>query len=125
MSAFLVTPTHVYTIARAYVQLVNHNDTPTELEVIQIAKILYKENLKSVNYRYNERNRLPNLKNVDFKPVSNVELIKLIHCLDYQSCETSTYKKSKAYQMINQLLLSLYEVMIVTNQEYNSAKWTI
>ncbi len=131
MSAFIVSQEHVLTIAKAYNKFIVQSNSsftiePELSELVEIAKILYKENVKSVNYRYNTRSRLPNLENHTPIQVNNTELIKLIQCLDYQSCEHKDYTKSKAKKMIDELLIAVYyAILIKNNKDYDAAKWTV
>jgi len=73
-------------------------DTPEEL-----GDVLWKENFRSVNFRYQERNKIPKYTYNPGKDLSYVEFIKLLKCLDYQSCERKDYEKSKAFMYIRVL----------------------
>ncbi len=123
MSAFIVTKEHVVTVAYYY----HKNDRNLSMDdVLNTAKVLYKENIKSVNYRYNEKTRLPKLDDVEPKTNFGVyDVIKLIHCLDYQSCEHPDYYKSPAKKILDTLLLNMFENTLKDNANYDRAKWTI
>ncbi len=64
----------------------------------ELGQILVNENYRSVNHRYNEENTPEifvfqrNLKRY-FKPV---EVLKAVHCYQYQSCETDDWENSIA-----------------------------
>lgn len=65
----------------------------------QIGKILWDENVKSVNCRYSE-----NTKSTRYKYEEAEETLRQYYssarCLNYQSCEHEKYEKSIAYQII-------------------------
>lgn len=125
MSAFIVSEKHVKTIAHYYNQLIDQNSS-----IDNITKILWSENVKSVNYRYNEKSRRPKLNN-NVKPltnINNIQLLKLIHCLQYQSCETPNWNKSKSSKLLQKILdLSVFQSIasLGRSSEYIDAKWHI
>lgn len=86
-----------------------------------IAAILYAENIRSVSCRYRElptykdgvsTDDLPGLierpqiihisdREMFHQPVRNpVHILKMCDCLEYQSCETSDYRKSLAFALL-------------------------
>lgn len=110
MSAFMCSPTHILTVARGIA-----SDPTNHSEIHGIAKILFAENERSVRYRYNdpsdmlydtddvlglyfraELNRTPE--------VTERQLVKLIACLDYQSCECRDYSETPAAKYMNEWL---------------------
>lgn len=137
MSAFLVSEKHILTLAFYYDYMANGSYRNPKLEDIDherlnsIAKILWRENHKSFNYRYNEKNRLK------FSPVGTVhpvidlsleELVKQIYCWDYQSCEHPTHNNSKAYKMMQDLQCHILYRLVKSEQhlaKYDAAKWGI
>lgn len=127
MSAFICSDTHIQTIAKNYANLFECDNL-----VIDIANELKKENIKSVNFRYDESNKCCRIKNIDdVKNVSYIELFKLVQCLDYQSCEHKTWKKSKAYLILNSLSVMLTKLLnmdydsIHSSEQYHHADWSI
>jgi hypothetical protein len=60
----------------------------------EVADALKRENIKSVNYRYRERTRFKkcDLSGADLG-VTPAEVLELIECLDYQSCEHPDYQR--------------------------------
>ncbi len=89
-------------------------------EEVAAANLLKRENIRSVNYRYNKRNRItrvefneddPALRDLSF---SLRGLIKLAQCIEHQSCERPDYERSRANHLLSRiiafLLLELPEV---------------
>lgn len=68
----------------------------------EIGKALWKENRKSVNFRYKERKRTPKF-TMRIDPVfkrlicNPFLVIKIVHHYEYQSCEHKTWKRSKPF----------------------------
>ncbi len=97
MSAYVCSKQHIQTIAAAYAEMFT-DDT------LRVLNILHKENVKSVNYRYDQTTKLTSFRKVDtIKPVSKMQLFKLIECLNYQSCEHDGWYTSKAYSRLELL----------------------
>jgi hypothetical protein len=131
MSAFICSKLHIQTIAVNYVNHMQKGD------VIKIANILYKENVVSVNHRYSLNKKTNGWKTLDknIKPISLMQLYKLIQCLDYQSCEHDNWPNSDACKILKELeakiVPELVEFTGVTESEfsstkvYNHAKWWI
>ena len=112
MSAFICSKLHIQTIAQHYVQIMKTGDA------LEIANILHRENIKSVNYRYDEKTRYRAWKNLnDVQPVSLVQLYKLVQCLDYQSCEHNEWKASKAYSLLVELEATIVPEIVNTPKE--------
>lgn len=100
-----------------------------------IGKELLKENVRSVNYRYNEKGRAPKfVYDATPAPVAPIEMLKLINCLDYQSCERNDWHKSTANLILSAIKVSILEDLAGLNDHsgqkpiqlsYNSAPWSI
>ena len=129
MSAYICSKQHISTVANEYVKIFGG-------DVVEIANTLYAANNKSVNYRYDEKHRITRFKVVEeTKSVNEIELYKLVGCIDYQSCEFDGYKKSKAFKILNGLekyLLiiikqkyGLDEAQIPSSDFYTNARWSI
>ena len=116
MSAYVVSDKHIVTL------LVGVNALrykPTSQEMLQRqANMLMRENVRSVNYRYNERSRIPRvtfrpedvaLATVNYKPA---DFVALANCVDYQSCERPDYDVSPAKALLDELRVVAYEVMV-------------
>ena len=106
-----------------------NNLSSDELATIY-ANILYSENIRSVSARYpNDKfDDLPGLidKPMHIMPtirysqyVSATMILKMLDCLQYQSCETSDYEKTLAYR----LLCSIRRAAIRSLPGYDSAPW--
>ena len=83
------------------------------------AGVLYSENLRSVAYKYDGCKTIQELPGLIEKPeyieittsdlvyrkVRNpVHIIKMCHCLDYQSCETDNWEQTDAYQILQSII---------------------
>jgi hypothetical protein len=99
------------------------------------ADTLYRENVRSVSYRYpnSGRDDLPGpIADAGFVDVTNrdlcnggyisikaVSVLKSCDCLEYQSCETPDYKQSVAYA----LLSAIRRAAIRSLPGYDDAPW--
>lgn len=99
------------------------------------ADTLYRENVRSVAYRYPEdaRTDLPgtnsdagfvqvttrDLLNPGFMRVPAVAILKSCDCLQYQSCETPDYKESVAYHLLD----AIRKAAIRALPGYDDAPW--
>ena len=127
MSAFIVSNTHAMAVAASYVHNVelNNRRQPTQPEVVDVAKIIMKANIASVNYRYNEKTRMTTFNKTPFDlSLSDTQILKLIDCIDYQSGEILSWNKSKAKRMLDQLSLNLLTKQI-KSKEYDDCLWAI
>ena len=129
MSAYICSKQHIQTVASELVKIFGG-------DVLEVANELYNENIKSVNYRYDGSQRLSKFKTVGkTKAVKDVELYKLVGCLQYQSCEHDGWKDSESLQMLDKLekhLLAnikqsygLDEDKISASKHYQMAEWSI
>ena len=125
MSAYLCSPTHIAVLAARLFP----NDPD---KAVRAAKILAKENVKSIMYRYNDcdtpdkacqaflrmdyeayithivtlaKNRKYLHPSALALPVPRV--LGLIHCLNYQSCEHDEWPDSTAKRLLNKLVKQL------------------
>jgi hypothetical protein len=127
MSSFIVSNTHAMAVAASYVHNVElgNRRQPTPLEVVEVAKIIMKANITSVNHRYNKKTRMTTFNGTSYNPsLSDTQILKLIDCIDYQSSGVSTWSKSKAKRILDQLSLNLL-TKLINNKEYNDCLWTI
>jgi hypothetical protein len=146
MSAFICSPKHIATVAVAGFKVANDYDLHVycgpDSEYLRapkpLAKLLMAENIRSVAYRYpknvecsrpgqsgfddealiEEAGRLTDV--VD-TPSSIVETLKLLNCVEYQSCETPGYDKTPAAYAIR----SLREHLVAFLPGYAEAPWSI
>lgn len=132
MSACVVSEKHVVTLAYFYEMLVKHSfkeSYPYSLPMVQdTAKILRRENVKSVNYRYNEKSKVDKFTGVlPDTDISMLSLYKQIECWDYQSCERPTFQKSNAYKMMMELKSTVSWLIIEKSpsllNQYNTLPW--
>lgn len=86
MSAFICSDRQFAVVARALFQ--------KESSQQQFADALKRENIRSVNYRYKENTRFTKVRlaEADGAPQYNDwDLVCLLRCIDYQSCERPDY----------------------------------
>ena len=94
----------------------------------KIINMLYKQNNKSVNVRYAQNNKVKTIKITSKKlTMTDIEVIKLIDSIIYQSCETKSYFTSKAYIILiyikSKIMMNLLRKSEYFKQYYNEAKW--
>lgn len=114
----------------------------------EVGRLLWSENHKSINARYNERTRTPNylyamptqyadmveeggsILSEDGYWVHNTRknlrvspgvLAKQLACYDYQSCEHEGYYKSRAFSVV----LSLSRALLGKVEGYDAAEWGV
>lgn len=112
MSAFLCSPAHIGRLAAFLHADHNHRDK----QAADIALTLAKANLASVAYRYDERedqaaggyntadNYLAHCMKQAVRPLPQlppVVILKLVSCLDYQSCELDSWPTSEARRLLD------------------------
>jgi hypothetical protein len=73
------------------------------------ANHLKKENIKSVNHRYNERYQFRKVKldaasQEDVNSYTGHDILRLLDCVDYQSCEDYTNYDDYPYNLAKRLL---------------------
>lgn len=82
--------------------------------------ILLAENQRSVNYLYGEHTPAPVLKYDAGEPVPElVQVLKLIDCVEYQSCETPDWVTTPAFQLLNHLRSKATGLL----PGYDAAEW--
>lgn len=86
------------------------------------AQLLLDENVRSVNYRYQENGEAGQIVyEIDAPDLTAVQVIKLAQCVEYQSCETPDWDKTMAKQLIDAII----QQAIVKLPGYDAAPWTI
>ena len=140
MSAFVVGKEHINKICTAallarYGKMTyyyNEERHPVDDETIDsIGQMLLDENVKSVMYRYKD-SQLTDLPGktdaeyiipfkyiVELSSLSGIQIIKLIQCLEYQSCEHPEWKTSEAYAFLEALIRRQFDRI----PGYDDAKW--
>ena len=110
MSAFIVIKKHIDYILTALQKRLNEHidDKYTDEDADRDGQILWSENYRSVNFRYNEATPTPVYK---FKRTPEdtcyVQAIQLVRSLDYQSCETDDYRSTEAYELMREIVWDL------------------
>jgi hypothetical protein len=139
MSAWVVSRAHIDAIMSVAVQ----RKVCTAEEATAIGHMLWRENVRSVNFRYDERGRTPSYRFTEAEEwVDSAVALKLLHCLGYQSCERPDWQRSEAYAWLLALeeklgedpFISLEQVRSVhgatvpayyNTREYSEAPWAI
>ncbi len=95
-------------------------------ECQQTGEALLSQNIKSVNYRYNERSRLipesyfyTPVTTYQRKPITNTQIAKLVLCWKYQACEDPKHKRSKAWEIIEEIS----DELLRQSPGYEQADW--
>lgn len=102
MSAFICSDLHIATVAAGLHTLFG-------VDALKFANEAKRENIKSVNYRYREKTRFSVVKTTGQESWGCTgDLLALMSCLDYQSCEHSGWSGSYA-QTVLQLCARLLE----------------
>jgi hypothetical protein len=135
MSAFIVSNKHINYLMQflgqqkdLHLSLNGKGINTANIDDMQnVANILIKQNWKSYNFRYNEKNKVPkNYKfaiDFNFKP-NLAQVIKACQCLNYQSCETRNYNQSNAKKIIDTIQY-LATQRILNSMDYENLKWEI
>lgn len=116
MSAFICNNYHIsvlaHTACERKLSYRHNNKEKICQDPSLIGLLLYKENVRSFNYRYKESNPTSDFvfDNKAFKhEYIPAQLIAAIYCLDYQSCERPDWGKSEANAILIHLLAALTE----------------
>jgi hypothetical protein len=98
----------------------------------KVGEMLWSENYKSIRARYGDYDRdgmfvkrpkydyrdplpIPQRGNYDdFDPKNLDQILALVHCYDYQSCEHDGWEKSRSYRLMEKLRVQL---------ELSGAEW--
>ena len=129
MSAFEVSNKHINHIINGWIQtdepIYIENDTVsvhnfTNIEMV--GQILMDGNCESVNYRYGEESEPNRYKFTSIEEkLKPIEILKLISCLEYQSCEVDDYDKTFSSKICKQIT----DRLIMQLPGYEEAEWTI
>ena len=119
MSAFLCHHSHITALAvyAARHRLQGWNDAN------QVGQMLHAENVRSVNYRYGEASK-PDFAVCEwaaFHEFSQVQILKAVRCLRYQSCEHPGWAESEACRLLEAIIGSTS----VDMPGYDDAEWEI
>jgi len=118
MSAFIVNKKHI-----DYIVTVLYNDNPlfTKEFLNKTGQTLVDENFKSVNYRYNESNQPYKYIFEQVRNINPIQVLKAINCLDYQSCEHNTWKRSNARKILD----DIRDICINKLPGYDDFQWEV
>lgn len=122
MSAFIVgKPTIDAIVEYALNKKLTGYAIPTDPN--ELGNALWEENYKSVNHRYEINDETEKYTFAPYhRSISYPEFMKLLKCLDYQSCEHDGYENSKAYKYIRELC---WMASPEDSQEYRDAPWGV
>ena len=145
MSAWTVSKTHIDVLVRGLIEAGGYHHRGVWVDVgednaSEVGQMLWRENFRSVNYRYNERKSTPpysyktpekfittsqlweNVKWLEEQShIDRALLAKQLHCYNYQSCEHEAYYKSRAYSAV--LYLGYRAASHV--EGYDEAEWGV
>lgn len=94
MSAWIVENGHIDVLVNA---LAEYGVVPSNSDFQAVGQELWRENHRSVNYRYSKRTRTPRYKlHTTEAPLHPVATLKAVGCYEYQTCEHSGWVKSHA-----------------------------
>lgn len=122
MSAWIVSKAHIDVLVHAMGKRELLEVSPDEA-----GRILWAENHRSVNYRYQENTPTPAYRYaappVDWTPA---QLTKIVGCYSYQSCESHDYEETTAGRMVGDLSDALErEGADGESDEARSAPWGV
>jgi len=130
MSAFIVDKEHILYLVEAasqyntYFQTKSGNRMRNLSSQVEVANLLWKENVLSVNSRYDEKSDVSEITSKDFRVVrwnsfSPVQVIKAVKCYEYQSCEHDGWVDSKSKVFCE----ALKDDAINELEGYEKAEW--
>lgn len=108
MSAWIATDKHIASVVCAVYP---------ENERQAVADEIKKQNIRSVNYRYNERTKITPCDLTQAVPLRPIDVVSLTNSLDYQCCERPDWKKTKAYRYLREIVFDA--------AEYDGGEWSI
>ena len=126
MSAYVVSDLHINTLvswaAKHNVTLYSPVRISIQAEPERIAGLLYTANVESVNSRYSEDEMSDAFRFEGVRSLPEpVTIIKLCHCLDYQSNEVTDYDETIGAA----ILRAIEGAAIRALPEYDAAPWGI
>ena len=129
MSAFICSHSHFSTIVRfaGRHNVTTYHGNPSRHWYVagqeqETVDLLFAENVKSFNYRYNEAFPTTGIVYDPFAPdLQPIEVIKACNCLDYQSCEHPQWVVSLACKLLH----DIQQQAITLLPGYDKARWKI
>lgn len=133
MSSYIVDKEHIEQIVLYVYKLKGidslnyyHNKERLQFDFLgDVALELSKANCEGVNYRYDDNNKPYNFNNlgIDGLKVKNpLQVIQLIKCLEYQSCDNPNYKNSLANSILKTITDHIVSYMIQHECELHSTE---
>lgn len=130
MSAFIVNHNHVNAIVRwaGRNNVRSYHGNPSSGWAIagreqETVELLYRENVKSVNYRYPDWDEAQD--NIVYNPFATtltpVQVIKACICLGYQSCEHDGWETSDAKAILDDIEAAAIRAL----PGYEDAEWEV
>jgi hypothetical protein len=120
MSAFIVERSTIDHLVSALIMasIVNASEADT------VGRILWAENHKSVNARYNEKTRAPKYAHSEHPTTSAAAIVKSADCFEYQACEHEGWRLSTARAWLVALRATIGHVPeLRQSPAYNAAAW--
>lgn len=87
----------------------------------RVGAMLWNENKRSVDHRYNEANDREVYRFASSRVTNPVAVLKAIHCYEYQSCEHPEWETSEAHAFCE----ALSGAMVRSLPGYDAAEWAI
>jgi hypothetical protein len=123
MSSYIVDKEHIEQIVLYVYKLKGidslnyyHNKERLQFDFLgDVALELSKANCEGVNYRYDDNNKPYNFNNLsinDLKVKNPLQVIQLIRCLEYQSCDNPNYENSLANTILKTITDHIVSYMI-------------
>lgn len=140
MSAFIVCNKHINTLVTwASENGIAYKGCPVKGHEQGFATALYRQNVRSVNYRYNEDTPFYGIRyepeHLDSFYYDNerhelAQIVKACNCYDYQACETDNYFDTPSREIIATIRDDALRTLRMTKEQvynrYNDVcEWTI
>lgn len=109
MSAFVCSDKHIGGLARFYAEHNGRGAREWDEDFRWAFKTLMDENIRSVCHRYGEspaeHRYTVTQATFDESPeiADPVQILGMVQCLDYQSCETPDWEQSRAWRLLRQI----------------------
>ena len=104
MSAWIVSKFHIDCLMKAYLKYKSKHGATFRENLSDVGQLLVDQNYRSVNYRYGTTQKpYMYVASSQVRLLRPVEIIKAVHCLRYQSCETPGWKRTKAYKILDDI----------------------
>lgn len=133
MSSYIVDKEHIEQIVLYVYKLKGidslnyyHNKERIQFDSVgNVAEELSKANCEGVNYRYDDNNNPYNFDDLSIgslKIKNPLQVIQLIRCLEYQSCDNPDYKNSLANSILKTITDHIVSYMIQHECELHSTE---